>query len=238
MTENTSALRWLPPALIVAGLAGAVASTLSFPAVEGLGAKVRLPVFHGAMTWVNLAAFSLAALLAAVFIVTRRDRLYALVEGLRWVAIPMWVVGSGLGLLAALQTWDFTGSKSSPLEVAAADPRLLAQFWILLAALGVVALGLVLDDRRLLAGVDIGFVALTWAIILRAVLGPGRALHPDSPVMNSDEAIIKLLFFAIVGSLGVAALAAAWLIARVRNRGGGERGGGTVGGNEAGAGDA
>lgn len=223
MTERYSLLRWLPSALVAAGAIGAAICTMSFPAVEGLGTKVRLPVFHGAMTWVNLAAFSLLALLAVAFIATRRDGLYAFVEGLRWVAVPMWLVGSALGLLAALQTWDFTGSKSSPLEVAAADPRLLAQFWILLAALGLLALGLLVDERRLLAGADIGFVALTWAVILRAVLGPGRALHPDSPVMNSDEAIIKLLFFGIVASMAVSTLAAAWIVARVRSRDEGDR---------------
>jgi len=55
-----------------------------------------------------------------------------------------------------------------------------------------------------------------WAVLMRAVLGPGRALHPDSPVMNSDEIIIKLLFFGIVGSLAVATLGAAWIVARWR----------------------
>lgn len=216
MTNQSARTRWLAPVLIGAGAIGALACTLSFPAVEGLGTKVRLPVFHGAMTWVNLATFSLLALVAVAYLVTKRESLYAFVEGLRWVAVPMWLIGSVLGLMAALRTWDFTGSKSSPLEVAAADPRLLAQFWILLAALAVIALGLVLDDRRLLAGADLAFVALMWAVILRAVLGPGRALHPDSPVMNSDEIMIKVLFLGIVASIAVATLAAAWLIAKSR----------------------
>jgi hypothetical protein len=216
MSSNTPLSRYAPPALLLAGIVGAAIFTASFPAVEGLGTKVRLPVFHGAMTWVNLAAFSVLALAALVHLIFKRDDLYPLLEGLRWIAVPMWVTGSVLGLLAALRTWDFTGSKASPLEVAAADPRLLAQFWILLAALGLIALGLVVDDRRLLAGADIAFVALMWAVILRAVLGPGRALHPDSPVMNSDEIAIKLLFLGIVASIGVASLAAAWMVARVR----------------------
>lgn len=216
MAAESTAPRFIALAMVIAGLAGAAACTLSFPAVQGLGTKVRLPVFHGAMTWVNLAAFTLVALAALAFLLTGRERFYRTAEGLRWVAVPMWLAGSVLGLLAALNTWDFTGSKSSPLEVAAIDPRLLAQLWILLAALAVVALDLILDDRRLLAGADIGFVVFMWAVLMRAVLGPGRALHPDSPVMNSDEIIIKLLFFGIVGSLAVATLGAAWIVARWR----------------------
>ena len=52
------------PLLFAVGLIAALGFTLSFPAVEGLGTKVRLPVFHGAMTWVNLALFSVLAVLA------------------------------------------------------------------------------------------------------------------------------------------------------------------------------
>lgn len=208
--------RLVPPAVVVAGLAGAVACTLSFPAVEGLGTKVRLPVFHGAMTWVNLGAFTLVALAALAFLATTNMRFYRFAEGMRWIAVPMWLTGSVLGLLAALNTWDFTGSKSSPLEVAAIDPRLLAQLWILLAALAVIALDLILDDRRWLAGADVAFVAFMWVVLMRAVLGPGRALHPDSPVMNSDEILIKLLFFGIVASIAVATLGAAWMVVRWR----------------------
>lgn len=210
--------RALPPVLLVTGIAGALICTLSFPAVEGLGTKVRLPVFHGAMTWVNLAAFSLVAAAALLFLVTRSERFYRAAEALRWVASPMWLTGSVLGLLAALNTWDFTGSKAAPMAVASADPRLMAQLWILLAALAVLALDLIVDDLRILAVADIGFVALMWSVILRAVLGPGRALHPDSPVMNSDELIIKALFFGIVGSVALASLAAAWMIADARGR--------------------
>lgn len=216
MDARTSVTKHAPIVLAVLGGAIAGVCTMLFPAVEGLGTKVRLPVFHGAMTWVNLAAFTVLALLAVAYLVTRRPALYVAEEGLRWVAIPLWVVGSGLGLLAALTTWDFTGSQSSPLEVALDDPRLMAQFWILIAALAVAALPLLIDDRRWLAGADIAFVALMWAVILQAVLGPGRALHPDSPVMNSEEIFIKLMFFGIVGGLALAATGTAWLIARRR----------------------
>jgi len=201
---------------MVGGLAAAVACALSFPAVEGLGTKVRLPVFHGAMTWVNLAAFTLMGLIAVIALVTGREGAHRWEEALRWVAVPMWLVGSVLGLTAAMNTWDFTGSKSSRLEVVTADPRLMAQFWILLAGLLLIALEFVMDDPKWRSILDIGFVVLMWVVLLRAILGPGRALHPDSPVMNSEEMMIKLLFFGIVAGLGVATLSLAWLITLAR----------------------
>jgi hypothetical protein len=214
MTDRPRAIGFV---VLVVALLAAFFFAASFPAVEGLGAKVRLPVFHGAMTWVNLAAFALLGLSAIAYLVTRREGIYRWEEGLRWVAIPMWVLGSVLGLLAALNTWDFTGSKSSPMSLVMADPRLTAQFWILLAGLALLAFGAMIDDKWMLSALDVGFVVIAWAVLLRAILGPGRALHPDSPVMNSDEIMIKLLFLGIVASLGVATLTAAWLIARWRS---------------------
>lgn len=216
MPSFTGYRRFLPPALVAVGLAGAAAFTLSFPPIEGLGNKVRLPVFHGAMTWVNLSAFVVLALVAIVYLVTGRDAVYRWAEGFRWMSVPLWVLGSALGLLAALQTWDFTGSKSSPMSVIAADPRLMAQAWIMLAGLSLIALGFLVEERRWLATADVVFVGIAWAVLMRAILGPGRALHPDSPVLNSDELIIKVLFLGIVASLAVSAIAAAWWIRSVR----------------------
>jgi len=217
MGADTPRGRLMGLALVAIGLAASVVFTLLFPAVEGLGSKVRLPVFHGAMTWVNLSLFVVLGLCALGFLVTGRDSWYRWAEAVRWVAIPMWVLGSGLGLLAALNTWDFTGSKSSPLEVVVNDPRLVAQFWIMIAGLGILALGLLLDDHRWLAGADIAFVVLAWVVLLQAILGPGRALHPDSPVLNSEEIFIKLMFLGIVAGFAVASFGAALAIKALRS---------------------
>ncbi len=216
MVSDNRSSRLVGPLLAVGGIAAAVGFTLAFPAVEGLGTKVRLPVFHGAMTWVNLALFSVLAVLALVYLLGKRDSLYGWAEAVRFVSVPMWIVGSVLGFIAAMNTWDFTGSKASPLSVAAADPRLNAQFWIMLAGLGILALGLLIEERRWLALADLGFVAFAWIVLLRAILGPGRALHPDSPVMNSDEIFIKLMFFGIVAGIAVASLGAIVMVRRLR----------------------
>lgn len=202
-------------ALIVASVVAfglAVFTTSRFPAVEGLGTKVRLPVFHGALTWANLVIFALLAIVAIAFVTTRRDGAFTFASGLRWVSVPMWLAGSGLGLYAALGTWDLTGSKSSVFSVVTADPRLMAQFWVLLLGLLLLLLPLFVESALVIASGDIVFNIAMWTLMLRAIFGPGRALHPDSPVWNSPEMMIKLLFVGIFVALTASALFAAWAV--------------------------
>lgn len=207
------------PLLVVAGAAGAAFFTLTFPEVKGLGSGVRLPVFHGGLTWVNLMLFVALAAVAIAYLASRRESLYSWVESVRWVAIGLWLVGSVLGLVAALNTWDFTGSNENPLVVVSTDARLMAQAWTLVLAIAIVALAFLVDEKRLLAGVDVGFVVVTLWILGRAVLGPGRALHPDSPVLNSPELRIKLAFAGIVVSQAVAVIGVTWWLGVMRARG-------------------
>lgn len=206
-------------ALAIAGgavlaLAGLVAYLVaSIPLVEGLGSKVKLPMFHGGSTWVDLMLFVLLGVFAIVYLITRRDGVYAWEVGLRAIAAPLWVVNSVLGLIAALNTWDFTGSKESPLLTASQDPRLMAQLILLLGVAILLLLDwLVLDKRSHKAIADFVFVAAATVLLSDIFLDPAkRALHPDSPVLNSGWDI-KGPFFGIVAGLFVISLIIAWVV--------------------------
>ena len=198
----------------VAALAVFVAMlVVHIPVVVGLGTRVKLPIFHGASTWVNLMLFVLLGIAAIVYVVRRSDALYAWIVGLRAVALPLWAVNSVLGLIAALNTWDFSGSKQSPLSVARTDPRLMAQFLLLVGAGIVLVLDwLVLEERLHKAFADIAFVAVAAVLVSDIFLDPAkRALHPDSPVLNSGWDI-KLPFFGIVVGWFALTLIIAWLV--------------------------
>jgi len=192
---------------------------MTLPTEALLGSKVKLPIFHGASTWVALGTFTVMGILALLYAVLRKPALYAWEAGLRWVSIGLWVVNTALGLYAALNTWDFTGSKSSPLQVAMQDPRLTAQFWLLIGT-GVLIIVILLLDRDLWrAFADMAFVVAMWALLLPVFIDPNkRALHPDNPVLNSDWTI-KLPFFSIVAGIAAIAVILSWLVAqRVRAR--------------------
>lgn len=209
--------RTLTVALAAIGVLAVTAAVLvgRIPEVEGLGSKVRLPIFHGGSTWVNLAMFTLMGVFALVYLITRRAEVYAWEYGFRAVAAPMWLINSVMGVIAALNTWDFTGSKEPPILAVRQDPRLMAQFWLLLGVFVLLALdGLVLEKRWHRSIADLGFTVALWVLVSDLFLDPEkRALHPDSPVLNSGWEI-KLPFFAIVACVFAIAVICAWLLGR------------------------
>jgi hypothetical protein len=183
------------------------------PVVVGLGSRVKLPIFHGASTWVNIMLFALMGVWAIVYLVKRSDAAYAWEAGFRSVAMPLWAVNSVMGFIAALSTWDFTGSKQSPLVVARSDPRLTAQFVILLCIGVVLMLDWLVHEKRVYKAItDLVFVGIATVMLSDIFLDPAkRALHPDSPVLNSGWDI-KLPFFGVVAAWFAVMLIGAWLV--------------------------
>lgn len=203
------------------GLVASIVFAANYPAVEGIGTKVRLPVFHGAMTWANLVAFGGLLLCAVTYLLKGGELWWARTSAYRWVTVGMWLTGSVLGFAAAMNTWDFTGSKTPAMELMLADPRLLIQLVISLMGVAVLVLPLVIESRKARAAADIVFVLALWVAIGMATQSE-RGLHPDSPVLNSDEIIIKLLFFAMVAAqmmfaFGSGTAITNYLLGRVRN---------------------
>lgn len=200
--------------LCVGFVVAALLLTNLIPPVEGLGDKVRLPMFHGGSTWVNLVTFSLMGIAGLVYLLTSRRGAYAWSAGLRWVSAPLWLLNTVLGVIAAMGTWDFTGSSQSPLVVITEDPRLMTQFILLLVLVALLLLDHIVESDGVRAFGDVVFAGLMWVLLYTRVFAneAARALHPDNPVLNS-AADIQLPFFAIVGSLFVAAMLAAWLVA-------------------------
>ena len=214
-TKPSSATVGVVAAAVVV-LSAVVAYLLyTIPAVKGLGDKVKLPLFHGASTWVDLMLFVLMGIVAVAYLATRRDGVYAWEVGLRSIAAPLWLLNSVLGLMAALNTWDFTGSKESPLSSVMQDPRLVAQMIILLCVAILLLLDwLVLENRTHKAIADVIFVAIGVVLLSDIFLDPAkRALHPDSPVLNSGFEI-KGPFFGIVLSVLAITLLLSWLVSR------------------------
>ena len=209
---------WKLPACVgVLGLAAAITFALNYPAVESLGAKVRLPVFHGALTWANLMVFVPFGIMALVYVIKGNEQAYRWTSALRIVTVSMWLVGTVLGFLAAMNTWDFTGSKTPMMQLLMSDPRLVAQIVIGLCGIALFVLPLIVESKKVRAVIDFIFVFATGAGLSWAMTA-GKALHPDSPVLNSDDLVIKALFFAmVISNLVMAAGFSSSIVAAYRN---------------------
>ncbi len=202
-------------AVLVLGVAFVVAALLltrSIPAVEGLGDKVRLPIFHGGSTWVNLMTFGLTGVFGLAYVLSSREDLYRWAAGFRGVSATLWIANTFLGVTAAMQTWDFTGSSQAPISVIRQDPRLMAQFQLLAILAIVLIVDSLIESRKIRAFLDFAF-ATTMGIWLWIVLSSpaARSLHPDNPVLNSGSEI-QTPFFGIVGCMFVAMCLFAWLV--------------------------
>ncbi|MBS3956472.1 MAG: hypothetical protein KGZ40_02940 [Clostridiales bacterium] len=184
--------------LALAALTAAVA-TFMLPPDRQLGALVRLVVFHGAYTWVNMGLFALAGVVSLVYLVSHSGLIVAWATALRRLAIIAWIGNTGLGMLAAYLAWG---------SVNPAEPRLRATFIVLFLSGVVLGIDYFAARDRLSAVVDIGMAAaLLWLI-----LGARNYVHPESPVMNSGWEI-KGPFFAIVGAVAVVSLGLSALLA-------------------------
>jgi len=197
MTLAPAARRIMLGAILVL-LVAAGYLTWTMPPVLQLGELVRLVIFHGASTWVNMAVFTLAGIAGLVYLATRRDPVYRVGAAFRYLAVPWWVVNTALGLVSSRLAWN---------SINLAEPRLQATFWIMLAAGIVLAVDFGFGRRMWSALADVAMAGILWALIL----GARNFVHPDNPVMNSGPDI-QLPFFGIVGSLFAAALLAAMII--------------------------
>jgi len=205
---------WLGAAAVAALAVVIGVLVMSIPPVVGLGNKVKLPLLHGGSTWVNLMIFTLMGVFGLIYAFTRNERLYAWEVGFRAVAAPLWLVNSTLGFIAASSTWDFSGSKTSELVIIGADPRLRAQILLLFGVAVLLLLDwLVLENRLYKAIADVVFTAAMLVLMSDLFLDPvKRAMHPDSPVLNSGWDI-KAPFFGMVVAIFCVMFVLSWLAA-------------------------
>lgn len=176
------------------------------PPDEKLGGMVRLVMFHGASTWVNMATFTLAGVLGIAFVAGARGAQHW-GEAFRWISLPLWGINTVLGLLSMKLIWG---------GILWDEPRLWMTFGLLGAALFVLALQLVFDMPRLTAILDAALAGGLWALVL---LLP-NLFHPDSPVFSSGNwAFIGPFLGIVLAILGISMVIATLIVRRPGDEG-------------------
>ena len=181
---------WIVIAISLVACAAAVAIV---PPDAMLGYYLKLVLFHGASTWVNLLTFTAAGVLAIAFLVNSRPGTYAYSASARYVSFGLWIFNTALGMLSARLTWG---------DAFIREPRLQASFWILLLLGLAIAIDIMMDKPRLHSAFDIAIMVAVWLFVL---VTP-KDIHPNNPVLASGWDI-KAMFGAIVLTWGVAVFA-------------------------------
>lgn len=203
--------RIAPVALIAIAIVGCVISILSIPPDAKLDTMVRFVMFHGASTWVNMGTFTLAGVLGIAYTLGAR-RLLSWGEAFRWLSLALWIVNTVLGILSMKLLWG---------GILWDEPRLLMTFGILAGSIVILALQLIFDHPRIPALLDALLAGVLWYLVLMLP----NLFHPDSPVFNSGDPAFIVGFFGMVGTIALAALSIATLIARRNENGGADAAG-------------
>jgi len=210
----------LPVLLIVLGLISGLVMTMQFPPVIGLGTLVRLPAFHGALTWANFILFGVMGILGLFAFIANKARTYSWVKALRFTAIGLWIFNFALGLFASSLTWNFEAASQPAILYFLQEPRVQMQFLVSMMGLAILVLPLIFTKWRTLSLFDglYGFATLIMAYI---AANSGSSLHPPSPVMNAEESIIRITFLTmalslIIMSSGMVMLVRSYILAKMK----------------------
>jgi len=178
-------------------LAGIAILTALGPAEKTLGVNVRVVYLHGAWVWVGLAAFSLAGLVGAAGLATRRRNLHSWSRALGRTGLVFWITYLPISIWAMQTSWN---------GLYLAEPRWrLAVVFALGGLLLQLGLTLVGDPLWASAGNLVYFITL-----IVAFRNTENVMHPPSPILNSDAYRIQIYFALLL----LMTFLAAWQVAR------------------------
>lgn len=155
------------------------------PVEVRLGQLLKLVLFHGASTWVDLIAFTLQALLGVAFLVSGRSSLYSWARTLRYMTPVWWAANTVMGIVSMRLAWG---------GFVWGEPRMRMTLWILVASFILLGLDQFVERRRLLAAGDVAIGILLWSLVFASP----KVMHPDNPVFASGGTMIGLFVGMVV----------------------------------------
>jgi hypothetical protein len=189
-----------------------VAAFLAPQDVE-LGAWVRLTIWHGMLKWACIVGIFGMGLVAVLFLVTKRERLYDWARALQVALLPLWVLAVFIGVMAAKLVWGSFNlaerrmTMSLGYTVVAAVALMLSLFW---------------ENRRVgSAGQIVSALAMAFGLWWITLPDP-LDVHPASAVLNSDNIGFKIAAFGMMAGCLVWVLATAVPVRRWLQRMGAE----------------
>jgi hypothetical protein len=172
------------------------------PGDPSVGEFARFLYFHGALTWVNLATFTLAAVAAIVYLVRGSVNAYRWASAWRYVSLLLWIPNTWMGFESMRRMWG---------AIKWDEPRLAMSIWILLGAILLFGIDFSFHRWKLTAALDGVLAGALWYGVVTVMILAETDFHPDSPVFNSSLEV-KLFYLAMTLTSFVAVYAATSLL--------------------------
>jgi hypothetical protein len=189
------------------GLAGLLALivvvTLLGPAEKTLGSAARIIYLHGALVWVAIMVFGVAASLGAAGLLARRPWLHQWSRAAGQVALLFWAGYLPLSMWAAKASWG---------RVFLADPSFQRAFRILAVALIVqVVVWFVSHPAWVASALNL----VPGAFLALQLYRTQQFMHPDAPIRNAESALIQVYFYFLSTLCALLAFSVGrWLLKR------------------------
>ena len=187
--------------VMAAGFAVSLTAAFLSPQDQALGAWVRLAIWHGMLKWACIVGIFGMGVLAAVYLVSRRERLYEWVRALQFTLLPMWALAVLIGAVAAKLIWNSWNL---------GEPRMVMSVAYTAAAAVALIVVLVREDHRLGAAMQIATsCAMAIGLLWISTVPAGQSVHPESAVLSSGDIAFKVYAFVMMAGC------LAWVLATV-----------------------
>lgn len=173
-----------PFSLVILLAAIALVTWLS-PADRVLGNLVKLVYLHGAIIQIALLTLVAAGLLGLAFLIWRRPAFVAWSQAVERTAFILWVLYVVTSAVSMARAWG---------GIAWFEPRWVFGLQMLVIIPVMQLAGLLLQDRRLVAGLNLAVALIMLFLRWRANL----VLHPLDPIGASSSLAIKVAYYLLV----------------------------------------
>ena len=153
------------------------------PAEKTLGAAARIIYLHGALVWVAIIVFGVAALLGAAGLLAQRQRLHNWSRITGQVALIFWGGYLPFSMWSARAAWG---------QVFLADPSFQRAFRILAVTL-IVQVIVWLWPRPAWISSLLNLIPFT--VLVLELYRTQQFMHPDSPIRNAESPLIQIYFY-------------------------------------------
>lgn len=155
------------------------------PLEKTLGGNLRLIYLHGAWVWTGIINFSLAALAGLAGLATRNHSLQRASRAFGWSGLAFWVTYLPMSLVVMQLNWNGFFFDEPRWQV----PFTFAIIGILLQV------GLAVMNTRWMTALG---NAIFGPVLIINLLGMDSVMHPESPVLSSSSAGIRLIFILLL----------------------------------------